>query len=383
MPCLSRRNRTMAEKKATYDRVQALLRSGNTADISQVVSSELIVQLRTEEADLVRRKPISPRVTAPTIPRCSRSRCRSAIWTARSPRRRLVLQVRSPATWRSLALMSDSIEASLAARGETGGGRRLANVKLNSLEANLASTRAMYESFVTRLRATQDQDDIQNPESRVISRAPIPTAPSSPHRLLFFVASLPAGLMLGVLVALLAERFQAPLPRQDLRPFAEPAAPVMARAAPALPPVLAELPATSDMRAADFVVDNPGAPYSQALSALLSRVTSGRSGRAGWLALTSPASDAGKSVIALGLARVAAGRGLRTILLDGNFNRPVIALAAGFRSVPAGIAELLRGSAPLSRVLLRDLDRARFCCRPHGRRLRRRPCGLHPRWRNC
>ena len=129
---------------------------------------------------------------------------------------------------------------------------------------------------------------------------------------------MPAGLLLGVLVALLAERVQAPLPRQDLRPFVGRAVPVTARATLALPPILGELPATSDMRAADFVVDNPGAPYSQALSALLSRMTPGRSGRGRVVALTTPGSDAGKSVIALGLARVAAGRGLRTVLLDGD-----------------------------------------------------------------
>ncbi|MGA7675398.1 MAG: polysaccharide biosynthesis tyrosine autokinase [Rhizomicrobium sp.] len=344
----------MAEKKATYDRVQALLRSGNTADISQVVSSELIVQLRTEEADLVQQEADLSTRYGPNHPK---------MIAIQMQKRDLDSKVSQEATRIAGSIASDlavarahvdSIEASLARVEKQAAGDDLARVKLNSLEANLASTRTMYESFVTRLRATQDQDDIQNPESRVISRAPIPTAPSSPHRLLFFAASLPAGLMLGVLLALLAERFQAPLPRQDQRSFAEPAAPVMARAVPAPPPVLAELPATSDMRAADFVVDNPSAPYSLALSALLSRVTPGRSGRGRVVALTSPTLDVGKSVVALGLARIAAGRGLRTILLDGNFNRPVIAPAAGFHAVPAGIAELLNGSAPLSRALLRD-----------------------------
>jgi Mrp family chromosome partitioning ATPase len=108
------------------------------------------------------------------------------------------------------------------------------------------------------------------------------------------------------------------------------------------------------MRAADFVVDNPSTPYSLALAALLNHMMPGRAGRGRVVALTAPGSGAEKSVIALGLARVAAGQGLRTVLLDGDFNRPVIAPAVGFRSVPTGIAELLGGSAPLSRALLRD-----------------------------
>jgi Mrp family chromosome partitioning ATPase len=358
----------LAEKKANYDRVQALVRSGNTADVSQVVASPLIVQLRTQEGYLIRQEADLSARYGPNHPK---------MVAIRTQKRDLESKVAQEAARVADSIASDlavarahvgSIEASLARVEKQASGDDISRIKLNALEANLASTRTMYESFVTRLRATQDQDDIQNPESRVISRAPIPTAPSSPHRVLFFLASLPAGLLLGVLVALLAERFQTPPPRRDLRPFVE-RAPVMAMAVPALPPVLGELPATSDMRAADFVVDNPGAPYSRALSALLSRMAPGRSGRGRVVALTAPGLDAGKSVIALGLARVAASQGLRTILLDGDFNRPVIAPAAGYRSVPAGIVELLGGSAPLSLALLRDPRSAAFllsAARPTG-----------------
>jgi len=359
----------LAEKKATYDRVQALVRSGNAADVSEIVSSPLVIQLRTQEGYLVRQEADLSSRYGPNHPK---------MIAIRTQKRDLDSKVSQEATRIADSIASDlavarahvdSIAASLAREEKQAAGDDLARVKLNALEANLASTRTMYESFVTRLRATQDQDDIQNPESRIISRAPIPPTPSSPHRVLFFVASLPVGLMLGVLAALLAERFQAPLPRYDLRTLVERKAPATTRAAPELPPVMGELPATSDMRAADFVVDNPGAPYSQALAALLSRMTPGRSGRGRVVALTAPGADAGKSVIALGLARVAAGRGLRTVLLDGDFNRPVIALAAGFRSVPAGIAELLGGSAPLSHTLLRDPRSGAFllsAARPTG-----------------
>ena len=350
----------LAEKKANYDRVQALVRSGNTADVSQVVASPLIVQLRSQEGYLIRQEADLSARYGPNHPK---------MIAIRTQKRDLESKVAQEAARVADSIASDlevarahvgSIEASLARVEKQAAGDDISRVKLNALEANLASTRTMYESFVTRLRATQDQDDIQNPESRVISRAPIPTAPSSPHRVLFFAASIPAGLLLGVLAALLAERFQTPLPRQPSRPLVDRTAPVMARAAPTLPPVLGELPATSDMRAADFVVDNPGALYSRAMAALLSRMTPGLCGRGRVVAFTTPGSDAGKSVIALGLARVAAGQGLRTVLLDGDFCRPAIAPAAGYRSIPAGIVELLGGSAPLSLALLRDPRSAAF-----------------------
>ncbi|MGZ5921839.1 MAG: GumC family protein, partial [Rhizomicrobium sp.] len=46
----------LAEKQAQNDRVQALIRTGNNADVAQVIASPLIVQLRTQQADLIRQE---------------------------------------------------------------------------------------------------------------------------------------------------------------------------------------------------------------------------------------------------------------------------------------------------------------------------------------
>ena len=337
----------LAEKQATYDRVAAVVRSGNAADISQIVASPTIVALRAQEADLVRQEADLSTRYGTNHPKML------AIQTQKHD---LEQKISEEVTRIAGSIANDvavarvhvgSIEASLARVVKQAGGDSMARVKLNALQANVASTRTMYESFVSRLRATQDQDDIQNPEARVISRAPIPTAPSSPHRLLFVAASIPAGLLLGILAALLAEKMQAAVPRSDLRPRM--AAPVFA-----LPNVLAELPAASDMRAANVVIDQPSAPYSQALSLLLSQIIARSSGPGKIVMLTSPAADPGKSVVALALARVASLRGLRTILMDGDFERPFIASALGVRGPVATIADILDGAVPLSRALHKD-----------------------------
>ncbi len=359
----------LAEKKATYDRVEALVRTGNTGDVSQIVASPLIIKLRTQEADLVRQEADLATRYGPNFPKMIAIRMQK-----RDLEDKVAQEVAriagSIANDMAVARAHvDSIEASLARVEKQASSDNLARVKLNALEDNMASTRTMYESFVSRLRATQYQDNLDNPEARVISRAPIPSTPSSPHRLLFFLASIPAGLMLGVLSALLAERLEVPVPGGDLREVR--IAPVTARPAPAfaLPPVLAEFPATSDMRAADFVVDRPDAPYSRSYQSLLAQVAPAWPGKGKIIALTSPGPDVGKSVIALGLARAAARQGLRTVLLDGNFDHPVIAPAMGFRTISAGIGDLLAGSQPLSRVLVRDPRSAAYllsAARPMG-----------------
>lgn len=332
----------LAEKKAAYERVAALAKTGNAADVTQVVTSKMIGDLRTQEGELVRREGDMATRYGPNHPK---------MVSIRNEKRDLAAKIAREVTGIAGSMESDlevarahvgSIEASLQRVERQAREENMARVKLNSLEANLASTCTMYESFVTRLRAVQDQDDIQIPEARVISTAPVPTAPSAPHRTLFIGASIPAGLLLGLMAALLAERFQAPTRVEQPAPAA-----YAARPAPVLPPVLAELPASVDMRMADWVVDNLSSPYAQSLGAVLHALTPVRGGPARVIALTSPQADHNKAVVALALARVAARCGLRTILIDADLGRLVPPAPDG------GIAALLNGT-PLQSVLLRD-----------------------------
>jgi Mrp family chromosome partitioning ATPase len=213
----------------------------------------------------------------------------------------------------------------------------------------------------------------------------VPVAPSAPHRKLFIAASLPGGLLLGVLLALVLERFGAPLaprstpervvaPRPAMQPFQAPAmafagtsalSPELDRAArnfvrprgaapqkPAkpvvLPPVLAELAGSADMRLADWVLDNPASPYALALNTLLEALMPHRDAVGRVVAVAAPAAEASKSVALLALGRVAATRGVRTVLLDADLGRLVPA------SPQTGLSAYLAGQ-PLASLLRKDL----------------------------
>jgi polysaccharide biosynthesis transport protein len=380
----------LAEKKAAYERVAALTKTGNAADITPVVNSKMIGDLRSQEAELVRQEADLATRYGPNHPK---------MVAIRNQVRDLAAKVAREVQGIAGSLESDlevarahvgSIEASLARVERQAREDHMARVRLKALEANLASTRTTYESFITRLRAVQDQDDIQIPEARVISTAPIPAAPSSPHRALFVGASIPGGLLLGILFALLLERFGAPV-RQEVpaapqplrrpapkpeRPVAPPAAvPAFADATPppapvtpplrpaqafaqaqppVLPPVLAELAASPDLRLADWVLDNPGSPYGQGLTVLLGALMAMRTSQALVVSLTSLATDAGQSVAALALARVASRAGLRTLLIDGDLGRLAPGAASG------GLAAVVNG-APLNGTVLKDRHSNVYC----------------------
>jgi uncharacterized protein involved in exopolysaccharide biosynthesis/Mrp family chromosome partitioning ATPase len=335
----------LAEKKASVERVTALAKTGNGADVTQVVTSKMIGDLRTQEAELVRQEADLASRYGPNHPKMVAIRNEKRDLAAKIAREVASVAGSMESELAVSRVHVGSIEASLQRVERQARDDNMARIRLNSLQANLVSTRTMYESFVSRLRAVQDQDDIQIPEARVISTAPVPSAPSSPHRTLFVAASIPAGLLLGILAALLVERFQAPLPRTEW-PAPEPAPrPAPAPVPPLLPPVLARLSATTDMRVADWVVDNPTSSYGQALTALVRAVAPAHRGQARVVTLTSAAHDYGKAVIALSLARTASRCGLRVLLIDGDLGR----------SVP-GMSRLsaLLGGASLDRVLVKD-----------------------------
>lgn len=344
----------LAEKKAAYERVTALTRTGNAADITPVVNSKMIGDLRTQEAELVRQEADLASRYGPNHPK---------MVAIRNEKRDLATKVAREVQGIAGSLQSDlevarahvgSIEASLRKVELQARDENMSRVKLNELQANLVSTRTAYESFVQRLRAVQDQDAIQIPEARVISTAPVPVAPSSPHRSLFIGASIPAGLLIGILFALLLERFQefpaAPSPvLRDPYPTAATATAHSAppRPVPALPPILAEFAATPDMRMADWVPDNLHSPYGQAVLGVLQSLLPVRTGQGRVIALTSALPDRNKAVFALSLMRVASRHGLRVVLIDAD--RGAIVPAAP----DAGIAAVL-GGVPLPKVLLRD-----------------------------
>ncbi len=239
-------------------------------------------------------------------------------------------------------------------------------MQLKALEANAISTRTMYEAFVTRLRETQGAVGL--PDARVISSAAVPTAPSSPKRTLIAAASIPAGLLIGLLFALIAERTDPAgeyrsRPAQTWQPAAAQVVADPLRGAT----VLGEIPDYAALRAADIVVDHPHDFYANAVDALLTRIAPGKSGAGGKvIALTAADQSEGRTALATALARTAAKRGLRVIVVDGDFQWPKAALAMGLPPHPQGLQDVLSGATPLSQSLARDTRSTALLLSPVG-----------------
>ena len=83
-------------------------------------------------------------------------------------------------------------------------------VKLRELEREAASSRSVFESFLVRAKESDEQEELSNDSTRIISTASIPTIAFFPKKRLVLGAALFAGLSLGTLLAWLRALFSAP-----------------------------------------------------------------------------------------------------------------------------------------------------------------------------
>ncbi|MBA2590638.1 MAG: polysaccharide biosynthesis tyrosine autokinase [Alphaproteobacteria bacterium] len=355
----------LAEKNAINDRIGQLVSSGNPADVAQIVSSPLIVGLRTQQATLLAQESEANTKYGPLHPKLQiiQEQKRDLSFKITQEVNRLAASAANDVLVARAQL--NSLQGSLGGTEGTARTQNMARVQLQAMESNATSTRTMYEAFVQRLRQSQNLDDVQVPESRIISSASVPRAPAGPKRMLILGASLPLGLILGVLAALIVEKLGPLMPMRvngarrativppiarPMRRAAKPRSPVAVWSGP---PILGEINDTAQLRAADFVLDYPASRYSHAIAALVRQLEAKDSkGGAAIVAITSVDAGESRSAIAVSLARAASKMGKKAIIVDCAPQRLVSkAIKAPTKT---GLYDVLTGAVPLNQALAKD-----------------------------
>jgi uncharacterized protein involved in exopolysaccharide biosynthesis/Mrp family chromosome partitioning ATPase len=346
----------LAAKLAVYDQVRALIKAGTPGNISQIVASPLIIQLRAQQAELIRQQADDLSRYGPKHPK---------MVAIEGQLRDLNEKIDEEVSRVASSLAGDvavsraqlgSLQGSFVQTQRQAASQDMTAIKLKQLEANARSTRNLYDSFLTRLHSIQDEESLQFPDARVISRAPVPSVPGSPSRMLIAAASIPAGILLGCLFVLAGNRLRRYLPERKQAPVrvAPRSAANDAPTAPTMPPVIAELPGLFASGAAEHVLDWPASPFSRSVRALLDRVATSRSGPGRIVSVTSAEGhDESGSTVALALVRAAAASGLKAVLVDGHLGSPRLS-RLGVHPSNFGMTEALQGKVALSRVFQRD-----------------------------
>lgn len=324
-----------AEAQAKLARVKDLVQTGKHAEVTEVVDSPLIAQLREQEATLLQQK----------ADFSSRYGDRNPKMLSLETQINVLKQKIDEEASRIVGTVANSVAVADAhvqsIRGEMAGATSVANtqnyarVKLGGLQADAASAHALYQTYLDRLKQTQQQTSLKSTDAHVASPAPIPLAPVSPKSALLVGGGALGGLGIGLLFALLAEQFCA-----GFRSVQE-----LERTTGL--PVLATLPELGSGRpvqdVAKEVIKRPRSEYSEGVRALeigLSR-SQPANGDPKVFVVVSALPSEGKTVTAVNLARRFAIDGKRVVLVDGDFRRPSVGAALGAQAVRFDLGDCL------------------------------------------
>lgn len=344
-------NSDLAQKQASYGRVAALARAGQAADSSQVVASPLIAQLRSQETELIRQEAELSSKYGPNHPKMLDLESQKANVQSKIAEEvhRIVDTVANDVAVAQAHV--NSLERDLHQLERQSAVENKSKVRLAALESNAASARSMYQAMTGKLNETQGQAGIQSPDARVISPAEPPVQPGFPRKALTIAVAAPAGLVLGLFFAFMAEWLNAGFrTRSDVEALL--GLPVLAT----VPEVKAGGDTVSQARAiAGRIVDRPMSAFAEAIRGLqLGLTLSSPDKKSKVVVITSSMPGEGKTVLAVSLARLAAASGLKTLIIDSDFRRPMLLDIVGGKA-DCGIAEVLSGSRRLDQCVVKDV----------------------------
>lgn len=340
-----------AEDEARLRTARAQLASGSTGDdVGEALGSQVVQQLRAQRAAVSGRVADLSSRYGPRHPDMLRGQRELADIDAQiqAEIRRIIsnLEARVQVARERTGSMAGSLGS---ARG-TLAANNAASVRLNELQRNAESVRTLYQSFLDRFKETSASEGIEQSDARVVSRAKIPTAQSSPNvplnQALGLLLAIGGGLGMVVLAEMLdtglttAEDVERKLGLPNLG------------SVPSIESVAD--PVDRDETPVDYVLKKPLSSFAEAIRSLRASIMYSRIGQAiEVVALTSALASEGKTTTAICLARVAGQAGVKVVLVDCDLRRRNVNRLLGLEP-EQGLIEVLNGTAPLETVLVAD-----------------------------
>jgi exopolysaccharide transport family protein len=333
----------LAQKEANLKQVKDSLSTGGVSAAAQVLSSPLIQTLRVQETELLTHEADLATRYKPEHP---------AMINIKAQERDLNLKIQDEINRIVHGMEGDVV----AARAKVGSLRQSladlqsapqndAQVQLHELQREADANRTLYEGFLNRFKQTSAQEDIQQPDARIISDALIPSTPSYPKRTPLIGFAFLGSVMIGVFAAFGMERLDVGFRTGEQ--FEK-----MAQV-----PVLGLEPALfTGEEAHDVVVQRPVSSYSESIRSIRTALRySDVDNPPKVVMVTSSLPDEGKTVFALSLARSAAKSGGKALLIDCDLRRPSIAKQFHVEPKP-GLLAFFDDSADKSKLIRIDAE---------------------------
>lgn len=329
---------------------QAARNPATMGGVSEVLGNGLIASLRAQEAEVARRVGDLSQRYGDSHPKILQARAEQGQIQGRISQEvaKIINSVQADAE------AARSKEAELQAQVDLlerkAGGLSQDEVGLHQLEREAQSSRTVYEDFLKRFKELREQQDIQQPDARLLAPASLPSSPSFPRYGLTMSGALVLGLILGSLVILLLERLDGgfrtgeQIERLTGRPLVG-MIPGLNRST------------LGKLSPARFAIEKMTSAYAEALRSAYTAMTLGTLDRPPRVVMvTSSLPAEGKSTFACSLAGlVARANGDKKILvMDCDLRRSSVAGTLNVQRPEGTIDEYLAGTKTLEEVIGRD-----------------------------
>lgn len=231
------------------------------------------------------------------------------------------------------------------------GATRQAQVRLRELETGANTYRGIYETFLSRLTQSIQQQSFPATEARVVTEASPPRRPSSPKIGITLAFAAICGLGLGVMSAIAREQLMNRRihTRDQLQR-------TLGTSCLAVLPVVSRLPGKlrSKHRTA-FEQISEASPFSATAEALryIKVAIDLHPAGAKIIGVTSALPGEGKTTVAAAFAAFVAEGGARTLLIDGDLRNPSLSRMLGYEEDP-GLINVVADHLQFEELLISD-----------------------------
>ena len=340
----------LAEQQAKLRLVRELRDRGGQLDaIAEVSASPLIINLREQESQLLQKEADLRSLYGEKHPLMLNLKNEKA--QLESKIRAEILRITQVLENNVRVAQSrvDSLEGSLASLKSRNTKDRTAEVKLAELQRNDEAAQAMYNTFLQRYRETKQQEDIQQPDVRVVTGAAPPTVASSLGWKIFTAAGFTVSFVLSSVLALVLDRLD-----RGIRSSREVES-MLGLQTLAMIPKLDRLKRNQKLH--QYLREKPLSSYAEQIRAVFTALKSAAPGQPQpkLFLVTSSLPEEGKTALVISLATLAARSNKKVLIIDLDLRHPSVHRELGWQ-VSAGIVEYMSNERSLEEVIHHDLE---------------------------
>ncbi|MFG6519347.1 GumC family protein [Sulfitobacter sp. 1A13496] len=218
-------------------------------------------------------------------------------------------------------------------------------VILEQLQREVEASRLLYEAFLSRLKETSIQQGIQQADSRILSRAVVPSTPSAPRKSRILALSLILGLMAGSGAVLLREMAQNTFrTAEDLE----------TKTGHSVIGQIPKIPAKHRRNVLEYISQKPNSVAAESVRNLrTSLLLANLDTKPKIIMSTSSVPGEGKTTQSITLAQNFAGLGAKVLLIEGDIRRRVLDEYFG-HDQKHGFLSVISGEVPLEKAIVHD-----------------------------